>query len=58
MLAAAMDSRFEKHAQLKTPHLNIAYQPQDFRGMREMGKSWKIITEDQPQPKGIDPGGG
>jgi hypothetical protein len=57
MLAAAMDSRFENHKPLATPHLNIAYQPQDFRALREMGDTWKIITEDQPQPAGINPGG-
>jgi hypothetical protein len=57
MLAAAMDSRFENHERLETPHLQIAYQPLDFRAMREMGDTWKIITEDQPQPAGINPGG-
>jgi hypothetical protein len=57
VLAAAMDSRFENHKPQATPHLAVAYEPQDFRLMREMGKSWQIITEDQPQPKGIDPGG-
>jgi hypothetical protein len=25
--------------------------------MREMGATWKIITEGTPQPAGIDPGG-
>jgi hypothetical protein len=57
MLAAAMDSRFEKNKLLATPHLKIAYKPRDFRALREMGESWKIITEDQPQPTGINPGG-
>lgn len=57
MLAAAMDSRYEQHKPLATPHLSIAYQARDYRAMREMGASWKIITEDQPQPSGIDPGG-
>ena len=57
MLAAAMDSRFEQHKLVPTPHLNITYQPRDFRAMREMGASWKIITEDLPQPIGINPGG-
>ncbi|MDZ4687655.1 MAG: hypothetical protein SH850_21500 [Planctomycetaceae bacterium] len=57
MLAAAMDSRFEQHKRLATPHLDVAYQPRDFRALREMGDSWKIITEDQPQPAGINPGG-
>jgi hypothetical protein len=57
MLAAAMDSHFEHDRPLPTPHLQIAYQPRDFRAMREMGASWKIITEDQPEPAGINPGG-
>jgi hypothetical protein len=57
MLAAAMDSRFAQHKLLPTPHLNITYQPRDFRAMRETGESWKIITEDLPQPTGINPGG-
>lgn len=55
MLATAMDSRFEQHKLLATPHLQVTYQPRDFRAMREMGESWKIITEDIPQPKGINP---
>ena len=57
MLAAAMDSRFEQHKLIATPHLNVTYQPRDFRAMREMGESWKIITEEMPQPRGINPGG-
>ena len=57
MLAAAMDSRFQQHKLLKTPYLNLSYAPRDFRAMREMGASWKIITEDQPEPRGINPGG-
>ena len=57
MLAAAMDSRFEKHRPIATPHLDIAYQPFDFRSMREMGASWNIITEDVAQPMGIPAGG-
>jgi hypothetical protein len=57
MLAAAMDSRFDNHQPVPTDHLNIAYQPRDFKGVREMGDTWKIITEDLPQPAGINPGG-
>jgi hypothetical protein len=57
MVAAAMDSRFEQHRLLPTPHLNIAYQPRDYRAMREMGESWKIIPEGTPEPDGINPGG-
>jgi hypothetical protein len=55
MLAAAMDSRFGDHQPLATPHLEIAYAPRDYRAMREMGESWKIITEAIPEPPGIDP---
>lgn len=57
MLAAAMDSRFDQHKPVPTPHLSVAYEPVDFRAMREMGETWKIITEDLPQPTGINPGG-
>ena len=57
MLAAAMDSHFEKNSAMQTPHLDVAYQPMDFRAMREMGDSWKLITEESPQPPGIDPTG-
>lgn len=56
MLAAAMESRFQ-HKPLETPELQFGYMRRDFRAMREMGESWKIITEDQPQPQGINPGG-
>lgn len=54
MLAAAMDSHFDKNQLLQTPQLGIAYQPTDFRAMREMGESWKIVTEDIPEPMGFD----
>ena len=57
MLAAAVDSRFEQHNPLPPPHFNITYQLRDFRAMREMGAPWKIITENMPQPTGINPGG-
>lgn len=57
VLAAAMDSRYDGQRLLATPHLNIAYRARDFRALREMGDTWKIITEDLPQPAGIDPGG-
>lgn len=58
ILDAEMQSRFEKGTVQKTPQLKIAYQPQDFRAMREMGASWKIITEQTPEPMGINPNGG
>jgi hypothetical protein len=57
ILAAAVESRREGGKVLDTPHLCIAYQPRDFRALREMGASWKIVTEDAPEPPGIDPTG-
>ena len=57
ILDAAMDSRIQGGRPLRTPHLMFAYKPMDFREMREMGASWKIITEDRPEPKGIEFGG-
>jgi hypothetical protein len=56
-LAAAVDSRFDGGRVVETPHLALAYKPRDFRALREMGASWKIITEDMPEPKGIHSSG-
>ena len=52
-LEAAMRARQTPGKPLKTPHLGITYKPIDFRAMREMGDTWKIITEKTPQPRGI-----
>lgn len=57
ILDALMHSRHEKKA-LETPQLEIAYQPKDFKAMREMGATWKLIPEGTPQPEGIVPHGG
>ncbi len=57
VLAAAMDSRFDGGRAVDTPHLNVAYKARYFRKFREMGASWRILTEDVPQPKGIEPNG-
>ena len=35
----------------------FAYQPLDFRSMREMGETWNIITETVPEPRGLDTSG-
>ena len=42
---------------VKTPHLEFAYAARDFTALREMGATWKIITEATPEPKGIDRSG-
>ena len=54
ILEAVMRARAnKKDKRLDTPHLEFAYAPRDFRAMREMGASWKIITPTTPQPSGI-----
>ncbi len=57
LLDAAMESRLQGGKDLETPHLAIAYTPRDFQSMREMGATWKILTPDTPQPRGIDTSG-
>ncbi len=56
LLDAAMHSRKEGIA-LETPQLEFGYEPKDFRVMREMGDSWKIITDELPEPVGLDTSG-
>ncbi len=51
-LEAAVRSRAEGR-RLETPHLAIRYEPRDFRALREMGESWKILTEDVKQTQGF-----
>lgn len=51
-LAAAVQSRAAGDA-IETPHLNIAYQPRDYRTLREMGESWKILTEQTKETQGF-----
>ncbi len=53
MVNFAMDSKFAGGKILPTPQLEIAYLPKEFRSMREMGSTWKILTEETPQPKGF-----
>lgn len=57
ILDAAMDSRVAGGKLLSTPQLDVAYAAKDFRAMREMGASWKIITDETPQPQGVVPVG-
>jgi len=54
VLEAAMRSR-KLGAVVPTPELEWSYAPQDFKAMREFGSSWEILTEDIPQPRGVDP---
>lgn len=53
-LDAAMDSRLDHGKAIATRQLEFAYTPTDFSALREMGATWKIVTPDTPQPKGID----
>ncbi len=54
MLDAAMDSRIRHGKWLDTPHLTWHYEPRDYRAMREMGATWKLIPPGTPQPRGLD----
>lgn len=56
-LDALMESRHRGGVRVETPQLAFGYALADFRAMREMGASWKIITEGLPEPPGINPGG-
>ena len=57
VLDAAMHSRAQRGAVLKTPQLEFGYPARDFTAMRETGESWKLLTENMPQPRGIDRSG-
>ena len=54
VLDASMHSRAKTGEVLNTPHLEFAYEARDFTALREMGESWKIVTETTPEPRGID----
>lgn len=56
-LEAAIDSKIAGGAEIATPHLEFAHETRDFSAYREMGKTWETITEDTPQPPGIEPVG-
>jgi len=58
VLDAAMHSHAAGGKPIETPHLALAYQPQDFRAFRENGESWRVLTPDVPQPTGFEPGKG
>ncbi len=52
VLAAALEARRDGKP-LDTPHLAVAYAPQDFSAYCERGASWKLLTEEMPEPYGI-----
>jgi extradiol dioxygenase family protein len=52
-LESAMRAAQTPGTLLKTPHLELAYKPRDYRAMREMGDTWKILTPEVPQPAGL-----
>jgi hypothetical protein len=51
-LDAAMHSRQAGGEPLATPQLEFGYAAVDWRAMREMGRTWEIITPDTPEPRG------
>lgn len=53
VLEASMKSRSQSGKAIATPHLEFAYDSPDFTAMREAGASWKILTEDTPEPRGL-----
>lgn len=53
MIDAYMRSR-TKRGPLLTPHLEFSYKAKNFKPMREMGATWKKVTEEMPEPAGID----
>lgn len=52
---AVMQSYAADGKVIETPHLQIAYQPRDWRAFRESGETWNAITVDTPQPLRIEP---
>ena len=56
ILESVMRAKKTPGKPLPTPHLEFAYKARDYRAMREMGASWKIITESTPEPQGVNSG--
>jgi hypothetical protein len=56
VLDAAMHSHHQQGEPIDTPELSIAYQPIDYRALRENGDTWKIITRQTEQPTNFEPG--
>tara|TARA_Y100001960_G_C14777511_1_gene884230 strand:- start:79 stop:1407 length:1329 start_codon:yes stop_codon:yes gene_type:complete len=56
ILNAAMRARQATGHPIHTNELHFKYQANDFARVRENGDSWKIITEDVPEPERFDNG--
>jgi hypothetical protein len=54
LVEAGVESHANGDRPYGTPHLDFKYAAADFHSFREMGTSWKIITEATPEPFGID----
>ncbi|MFO0809172.1 MAG: hypothetical protein U0746_11145 [Gemmataceae bacterium] len=54
IVEAVVESHARGDSTYETPHLAIKYTATDYRAMREMGGSWKIVTEETEEAKGID----
>ena len=57
VLDAIAESHFQGNKLIETPQLEFGYQAVDFTAMREMGDTWKLLTPDFPQPRGLDTSG-
>jgi hypothetical protein len=55
ILDAAMHSHQAGGKAVETPQLEFSYAAQDFSAFRETGESWKVITNNTPQPKTFEP---
>ena len=55
ILESALHSRRDARSR-ETPHLQIAYAGRDFRSFRESGATWRIVTDQTPEPRGLNPG--
>lgn len=54
MVEAAVRSRAQNGRRIDTANLHIAYQPRDWRAYREMGASWRLLTAESLETKGIE----
>lgn len=52
---AVMHSYEQDGKVIRTPHLGISYQPNDWQAMRENGDTWEVITADVQQPSKFSP---